>query len=158
MIVPPVERPRDFFSSDDVFTGVIVLAREIRRQIGEAMATEQWAHDAGFRPPCLGAIAVIAHHQPVSQREISDALGLDASDLVGVMDILESAGLVDRRRDPNDRRRHAVVLTEAGEKAAARFAELRAEIEQRILAGLDPDERRQLADLLHRAGQRATTV
>jgi DNA-binding MarR family transcriptional regulator len=62
---------------------------------------------------------VIARHQPVSQREISDHLGLDASDVVGVLDILEAAHMVQRQRDPNDRRRHAVVLTERGETAAA---------------------------------------
>ena len=139
----------------DIFSAVFVLARELRRQMSELVASEQWALDAGFRPPCLGVIAVVAHHQPVSQREISDTLGLDASDVVGVMDILEAAGLVERRRDPQDRRRHAVVLTEAGEAAARRFAELRAEAEARLLAGLDSDERRQLGDLLRRACEHA---
>ncbi len=67
-----------------------------------------------------------------------------ASDVVGVLDVLESAGLVERRRDPHDRRRHAVVLTEKGEWAARRFECLRGEAEARALAGLEPDERRQL--------------
>ncbi|MGH9222479.1 MAG: MarR family winged helix-turn-helix transcriptional regulator [Acidimicrobiales bacterium] len=140
----------------DIFSGVFMLARELRRQVGELMASEQWAIDAGFRPPCVGVIAVVAHRQPISQREISDALGLDASDVVGVMDILESAGLVERRRDPHDRRRHAVVLTQAGEAAARRFAELRVEVEERVFAVLDPEERRQLADLLGRVCEKAS--
>ncbi len=50
--------------------------------------------------------------------------------------------MVERHRDPQDRRRHATVLTEAGEKAAPRLA---------ILADLDLDGRRLLVDLLHRA-------
>jgi DNA-binding MarR family transcriptional regulator len=115
------------------------------------MAEEHWAVDAGFRPPCLGVLAVVEKRQPVSQREISDRLGLDASDVVGVLDILENAHMVQRRRDPADRRRHAVVLTEAGETAARRFAALRAKAAERALAGLDDDERRQLVDLLERA-------
>lgn len=119
----------------------------------ELMGHEQWAVDAGFRPPCLGVLAVVAASQPVSQREISDHLGLDASDVVGVLDILENAELVERRRDPNDRRRHAVVLTAAGEQAAQHFAHLRAIVEERTLAALDRDERKQLADLLQRAVQ-----
>jgi DNA-binding MarR family transcriptional regulator len=102
----------------------------------------------------MGVLDVVARMQPVSQREISDHLGLDASDVVGVLDILEAAAMVERRRDPQDRRRHAVVLTEAGEKAARRFAALRAEVEDRVLADLDPDERRLLVDLLHRATSR----
>ena len=50
--------------------------------------------------------------------------------------------MVERRRDPDDRRRHAVVLTEAGEQASRRLTVLRAQVEARVLAGLDPDERR----------------
>ena len=140
----------------DALMGVTLLAREMRRQIHELMADEQWAVDAGFRPPCLGALHVISRHQPVSQREISDHLGLDASDVVGVLDVLEAAGMVQRQRDPNDRRRHAVVLTDAGETAARRFVELRETATERVLAGLDPEERRQLIDLLHRATARFT--
>ncbi len=117
----------------------------------ELMANEQWAIDAGFRPPCLGVLAVVADRQPVSQRQISDRLGLDASDVVGVLDILQGAGLVERRRDPEDRRRHAVLLTPAGEKAAAHVAALRALAEDRTLGALDADERKQLAHLVHRA-------
>jgi DNA-binding MarR family transcriptional regulator len=134
----------------DVVSGVMMLARELRREISDVMGQEQWATAAGFRPPCLGVMAVVSKLAPVSQRVIGDHLGLDASDVVGVLDILEGAGLVERRRDPDDRRRHAVVLTESGEEAARRLNALRAEVEDRVLAGLDPDERRLLADLLHR--------
>lgn len=140
----------------DALTGVFHLAREMRRHVHELMAEEQWAVDAGFRPPCMGALDVIARHQPVSQREISDHLGLDASDVVGVLDILEAAHMVQRQRDPNDRRRHAVVLTERGETAARHFAALRERATERALVGLDKDERRQLVDLLNRAGGRFT--
>ncbi len=142
----------------DVVSGVFMLARELRREIGDLMATEQWAIDAGFRPPCLGVMAVVSELGPVSQRAISDHLGLDASVVVGVLDILESAGLLERRRDPDDRRRHAVVLTEAGEHASRRLTVLRAQVEARVLAGLAPDERAQLAALLHRAVHNRATA
>jgi len=135
----------------DVVSRVFMLARELRREIGDLMATEQWAIDAGFRPPCLGVMAVVAKCGPVSQRAISDHLGLDASDVVGVLDTLEEAGMLERRRDPDDRRRHAVVLTPAGEQASRRLTVLRAQVEARVLAGLEPDERRHLAELLDRA-------
>ncbi len=138
----------------DLLSGVFLLARDIRRQLHEVLAEEDWVAEAGFRPPCMGVLDVVARMQPVSQREISDHLGLDASDVVGVLDILEAAAMVERRRDPQDRRRHAVVLTEAGETAARRFAALRAEVEDRVLADLGPEERRHLVDLLHRATSR----
>ena len=135
----------------DALSGVFLLAREMRRQIHEAMADEEWVAEAGFRPPCMGVLDVVARLQPVSQREISDHLALDASDVVGVLDILEAADMVERRRDPQDRRRHAVVLTERGATAARRFAALRAKVTDRVLSELDPDERRLLVDLLDRA-------
>ena len=141
----------------DALTGVLLLARELRRQVQELMADEQWAVDAGFRPPCMGVLAVVEKLQPVSQRQISDHLGLDASDVVGVLDILEAASMVQRRRDPRDRRRHAVVLTELGETAARRFAALRVKATERALADLDHDERRTLVDLLDRANARWAT-
>lgn len=135
----------------DAIAGVFLLAREMRRQIGELMAEEQWAVDAGFRPPCMGVMAVVDRLQPVSQRQISEQLGLDASDVVGVLDLLEQAGLVERRRDPRDRRRHAVVLTKEGQRAARRFDTLRAKAEARALARLSPEDRVRLTELLNRA-------
>ncbi|HUR23168.1 MAG TPA: hypothetical protein VMZ73_04785, partial [Acidimicrobiales bacterium] len=62
-----------------------------------------------------------------------------------------------RQRDPRDRRRHAVVLTELGETAARHFAALRARATERALADLDDDERRQLVELLNRASRRFTS-
>lgn len=138
----------------DVLWAVFLLARDLRREIHDLMAGEQWATEAGFRPPCMGVLDTVARLQPVSQREISDHLGLDASDVVGVLDILEAATMVERRRDPQDRRRHAVVVTERGEAAARHFAALRARAEDRVLANLDPEERRELIRLLARATNR----
>ena len=43
------------------------------------------------------------------------------------------------------------MLTEAGEQASRRLVVLRSQVEARVLAGLEPEERRQLADLLDRA-------
>jgi DNA-binding MarR family transcriptional regulator len=144
------QRPADEGPSD-CFWSLFAVARELRRQVGELMAAEPWVADAGFRPPCMGVLSCVAAMGPVSQRRISDELGLDASDVVGVLDVLEAARLVERRRDPSDRRRHAVVLTPAGRKAAERLVAIRSAAVDRVLSGLGPDERRMLADLLDRA-------
>ena len=82
--------------------------------MSERLAGEEWLEGKGFRPPCIGALQTIAAHQPLSQRELSERLGLDPSDTVAVVDILESAGYVSRDRDPSDRRRHALTLSADG--------------------------------------------
>jgi DNA-binding MarR family transcriptional regulator len=126
------------------------LAQLTRKAMGERMALEDWATDAGFRPGCIGVLQVVAALAPVSQREISDRLMLDPSDLVGLVDILERAGFVERRRDPLDRRRYALEITNAGELAAIRLKQVAREASEQVLAPLEPAEREQLAHLLRR--------
>jgi DNA-binding MarR family transcriptional regulator len=134
----------------DVATLSHRLAALTRRAMGERMAHETWAHEAGFRPGCIGVLHVVAAREPVSQREVSDALLLDPSDVVTLVDILERAGLVERKRDPADRRRYALEVTAAGQLAVVRLREITREANQELLAPLDPDEREQLAVLLAR--------
>ncbi|HZB47867.1 MAG TPA: MarR family winged helix-turn-helix transcriptional regulator [Mycobacteriales bacterium] len=126
------------------------LANLTRRAMGERMARERWAIDAGFRPGCVGVLQVVAAGEPVSQREVSDRLLLDPSDVVSLVDILERAGLIDRRRDPADRRRYGLEVTEAGRKAAARLQQVTREAQEAVLAPLDDGERAALASLLGR--------
>jgi DNA-binding MarR family transcriptional regulator len=130
---------------------VLALARSMRRHLAELYADEAWMQDLGFRSPCAGVLRTVAEAGPLSQRQISDEVGLDPSDVVGAVDILETAGLVERHRDPDDRRRHAVMVTPEGAKAADRLRELMVEAEDRTLANLTPDEREQLVDLLEKA-------
>src|SRR6185369_14408337 len=91
---------------------------------------------AGFRPGCIGVLRVVAAREPVSQREVSEALLLDPSDLVTLVDILEAAGLVERRRDPADRRRYALEVTPRGQLAVVRLREINRETNEELLAPL----------------------
>jgi len=134
----------------DVATLTHRLAAITRRAVGERMAHESWAHQAGFRPGCIGVLRVVAAREPVSQREVSEALLLDPSDLVTLVDILEAAGLVERRRDPADRRRYALEVTPRGQLAVVRLREINRETNEELLAPLDEHERAQLAELIGR--------
>ncbi len=64
---------------------------------------------------------------------------------------LEAEGWAERRRDPEDRRRHTVELTAAGRKALTRAEQALDGLEGDVLADLTPDERDTLRELLFRA-------
>ncbi|MFH8252969.1 MarR family winged helix-turn-helix transcriptional regulator [Microbacterium sp. B2969] len=83
-----------------------------------------------------------------SQRELAEFLQLDPSQVVSLVDGLESRGLVERTPDPSDRRANVVVATDAGRALAAVAGESAQAAEQRVHARLTSDERETLATLL----------
>ena len=110
---------------------------------------------AGFSLYQYSVLAVLAEGTKETQATIADTLKLDRGQLVGVLDGLEQAGLVERRRDEVDRRRHMVSLTAAGRKQIDKMRAIVKRIEDQFLAPLDADERAGLHDALLRvaAGQ-----
>jgi DNA-binding MarR family transcriptional regulator len=91
------------------------------------------------------------HHDGIAQQALGEILGTDANMLVLLLNQAEDAGFVRRVRDPKDRRRHIVELTDAGRKALERAEAGVEEVEDEILSALDEDERVQLRALLIKA-------
>jgi DNA-binding MarR family transcriptional regulator len=109
--------------------------------------------NAGFTPYQHAALLVLDEGSRETQGEIADVLGYDRGQLVGILDELEERGLIERKRDPNDRRRHLVSMTPAGRKALARLRALARKMDDDYLAPLSDDEREALHTLLLRLAE-----
>jgi DNA-binding MarR family transcriptional regulator len=83
-----------------------------------------------------------------SQREIAEFLRLDPSQVVSLVDDLQSRGLVERRTDPADRRANVVVATDAGRRLAAVARESARLAEEQVHGQLSSGERQTLTGLL----------
>jgi DNA-binding MarR family transcriptional regulator len=103
-----------------------------------------------LRPKHFALLNAIALADGASQQELGRRLALDPSGLVGAIDELERSGLVERRRDPSDRRRYAVALTDEGAATLTRARRLVSDGARELLAPLSEAEVDTLVDLLSR--------
>jgi DNA-binding MarR family transcriptional regulator len=101
-------------------------------------------------PPQAGLLRLIAMTPGQSQQAVAAQLGTPPSRLVSLVDGLEQRGLIERRRNPDDRRHHALHLTEAGGRFMGELATAAGQHEDEMCAGLDAAEREQLLGLLRR--------
>jgi MarR family transcriptional regulator, lower aerobic nicotinate degradation pathway regulator len=109
--------------------------------------------EAGLHPYHYTILALLDEGVRETQGAIAQALGYDKGQLVGLLDELEAAGLVERRRDTEDRRRHIVLMTPSGREALGRLRRLSAALEEQFLGVLTEAERRQLHGLLLKLAQ-----
>ncbi|MEU3193743.1 MarR family transcriptional regulator [Streptomyces sp. NPDC006992] len=99
-------------------------------------------------PPQSGLLRLLAGSPGRSQRELADDLGMPPSRFVAFADELEQRGLIERRRNPADRRLYAVHLTDRGEQLLGELRKLGARHERQLTEGLSDAQRRQLTGLL----------
>ncbi len=101
-------------------------------------------------PTLFGVLVLIDANPGMKQTQLADAIQLDRSSVVSVLDKLEARGLVERVRAPDNRRANALHLTTEGRRILdSLIPQVRAH-EERVLRNLDPAERAQLQKLLGR--------
>lgn len=93
-------------------------------------------------------MAHLSRHDGMSQSELADRLDIGRAALGGLVDRLETLGLVRRGADARDRRAKLVFLTAAGSDMIERMRAKSDHMSEAILQGLDKAQRHELADML----------
>lgn len=121
------------------------LARGMRRRIEHAV------EPLGLRPRELHALAHLRERGPSAQQTLVELLGIDSTNLIAILNRLEDAGLIERRRDRADRRRAIIALSEQGDQLLADLDRALREIDDEVFARLTSSERETLNALLAQA-------
>lgn len=101
-------------------------------------------------PAHAGIVRILLTTPGMTQQALATALGTLPSRLVALVDELEAKGLVERQSNEEDRRRYALRLTGRGMAMLQSIGRIAREHQQKLLAALSEEERRQLAVLLQR--------
>jgi len=128
--------------SDDV-SFLLARANAIALAAGNAALAEH-----GLKARSYSVLVLTSGEARPSQRELAEFLRLDPSQVVSLVDELQSRGLVERQPDPADRRANVVVATDAGRALVGQARESARAAEERVHADLSESDRATLATLL----------
>ncbi len=130
-------------------TGTIVLLTRLARAVYLRSSVDL----VGMNLRNMVVLAYLRDHPRAAQQVMTEQLSMDSNTGVLVLNDLEDLDYVERRRDPADRRRHIVDVTDAGLEALERAEVAQGSIEDEILGGLSASERATFRRLLVKALQ-----
>jgi DNA-binding MarR family transcriptional regulator len=107
----------------------------------------------GLSPRQLRVLVTLVEQGPASQRPLGDLLGIDRTTMVALIDALEKLDLVERKRDPDDRRAWLVTPTDRGKSTADWAIKMVQSAEARALQALTDHQRETLRKLLLKLSQ-----
>ena len=126
--------------------GSMVLLTRLSRLVYKAASEDA----LGMKLKAYATLSAL-RNGPMPQQELCISMHLDPNNCVLLLNEMEAAGHVRRSRDPADRRRHIVEITDEGRLAVARSDEALNEVEGQVLGNLSAEERATLRALLNRA-------
>src|SRR5687768_9402928 len=117
-------------------------AKEVSRAFGEALAA------VGGSEHVWLILLALKTRENANQRALAAAVGIQGATLTHHLNAMEDAGLVTRRRDPQNRRIHVVELTPEGEEAFLRMRSAAVEFDERLRGDLSDDDMERVAAVL----------
>lgn len=133
--------------------GILPQLLGYRLRLAQQAVFRDFAASVGEVSPGRAGIVLLLEANPgVTQGRLAEAVRLDRSTMVGVVDSLEERGLVERRRG-SDRRTNGLWLTRPGRALALRLRQRIERHERRVAARLSDAEHAQLLALLAKLAQ-----
>ena len=132
-----------------------VLAARIGFLLARAHLIAREGADAGLARlglsmKAFAALATLVSDGPTSQQQLSRRIRMDPATMVDVIDSLERSGHIVRRRNPDDRRAYALLVTAKGRALFTRAQSALRDAEDAMISGLDAKEVETLTELLGR--------
>lgn len=121
-----------------------------RAHLAHRAIAERALASVGLGGKAFGALAVLVDEGPLSQQRLGERQGVDRTTMVAVVDELERRGLVERRRNPDDRRAYSLHATPPARGVLKQATEAAKRAEDEFLAPIPAAERRRLKRLLQR--------
>ncbi|HZQ44435.1 MAG TPA: MarR family transcriptional regulator [Acidobacteriaceae bacterium] len=129
-------------------TGVAFLLSQIGTRSAQEFA--RLLAPLKLSPADAGILRLLRQTPGISQQQLAQTLGMHASRLVAIIDILESRKLLARTQNPEDRRLYSLHLTERGTETLAEIGNIARTHNDLMCSGLKAAEVDQLASLLHK--------
>ncbi len=107
---------------------VRVWFRLIRLEARLAAAVAERLREISLSVPQCDVLTTLTEAEGVSQQALAKRLYVTKGNISGLLDRLETAGMVERRSTANDRRQYEIYLTEAGRAAAERAIAIQREL------------------------------
>lgn len=139
---------KEEFAPQRALTAVGFLLAQVGAHAANRFAERTAALD--LTPAQAGLLRLLIAQPGRSQRELADELGMPPSRFVQFADKLEERGLIERKRNPEDRRQHALYLTPEGRTMLGELGAVAREAEAYLCRSLTPEEHQQLSNLLVR--------